>query len=140
MSKNFLIFLIFLSLFLVVISTLFLNQRTINKKIADFFEWGMAQVVQVKEKNSEIDEIKKDISDLREEIIKMKSKNYSEPEETVENEEVLKESDIEEEKWCQKIEGKIPKREAIFNEICWMGDEDSSYNEWSGGRKCLGCL
>jgi len=130
MSKNFLLFLILPIFFLVTISILFLNQRNIDKKIADFFEWGKAQIVQVNKSNAEVEEIKKDISDLREEILKMKNKNYLESEEAVKNEEILKETEIEEEKWCQKIEGQKPKREAIFNEICWMGDKDSSYNEW----------
>lgn len=32
-------------------------------------------------------------------------------------------------KICQNFDGK-PKLEIIFNEICWMGDEDSPANEW----------
>jgi len=46
----------------------------------------------------------------------------------------LKENKIEkpkeESKICQKKEGNLPRHRVIFNEICWMGDEESPSNEW----------
>jgi hypothetical protein len=131
MSKKLLAFLIPSFFFLIIILIFFLNQRKINEKVENFLEWGKAQISQFSKKESEIEEIKKEISGLREEIIRMKNNTYLESEEIKSSEsKIEKESEIEEEKWCQKSENQNPKREVIFNEICWMGDKDSSYNEW----------
>jgi hypothetical protein len=32
--------------------------------------------------------------------------------------------------FCQKREPDFPRHRVIFNEICWMGDEESPTNEW----------
>jgi len=131
MSKRLLAFLIPPFFFLIIILFFFFNQRKINEKIENFLEWGKAQISQLSKKEGEIEEMKKEISGLREEIIRMKNSTYSEQKETKASEsKIEKESEIEEEKWCQKSGNQNQKREVIFNEICWMGDKDSSYNEW----------
>lgn len=126
MPKNSLFFLIFSFVFLVSFSFLFLNQKNLSKKLTDF-ESKKAELAEIG--NQEIERIKKEIFDLREEIIKMKNKNHSETEK-VAGVETFKEPKKEKEKWCQKTESQNPKREVIFNEICWMGNEESSFNEW----------
>jgi hypothetical protein len=38
--------------------------------------------------------------------------------------------EIKKEKICEKKEKDLPGHRVIFNEICWMGDEESPANEW----------
>jgi hypothetical protein len=88
--------------------------------------------------NSEIQNLKKEISSLKEEIEKEKkereeiegevlsfSQNFKKQEEVKEKSEKPKEVAI-----CQKRENDSPQHRVIFNEICWMGDEESPTNEW----------
>ncbi|MGB9598875.1 MAG: lamin tail domain-containing protein [Minisyncoccales bacterium] len=129
MAKKFLIFGGISLFFFVLFSIFFFAQNSFNKKIQDLLEYSKAQVSQIKEKDAKIESLEKEISDLKKEIIKMKNKSYSESEsEEVAGSEITEK--LEKEKWCQKLENQKPKREVIFNEICWMGDKDSSSNEW----------
>jgi len=88
--------------------------------------------------NSEIQNLKKEISNLREEIEKEKkereeikeevlpfSQNFKKQNEVKEKSEKSKEIVS-----CQKRENDLPRHRVIFNEICWMGDEESPANEW----------
>jgi hypothetical protein len=88
--------------------------------------------------NSEIQNLKKEISNLREEIEKEKkereeikeevlpfSQNFKKQNEVKEKSEKSKEIVS-----CQKRENDLPRHRVIFNEICWMGDEESPVNEW----------
>jgi len=89
--------------------------------------------------NSEIQNLKKEISKLKEEIEKERkereeiereilsfSQNFKMQVEGAKgNVEKPKEIAI-----CQKKEKDSPRHRVIFNEICWMGDEESPINEW----------
>jgi hypothetical protein len=88
--------------------------------------------------NYEIQNLKKEISNLKEEIEKEKkereeiegevlsfSQNFKKQGEVKEKSEKPKEVAI-----CQKKENDFPRHRVIFNEICWMGDEESPTNEW----------
>jgi seryl-tRNA synthetase len=89
--------------------------------------------------NSEIQNLKKEISNLKEEIenekkereeIEEKVLSFSQNLKTqVENvkEKIEKPKEI---AICQKKENDSPRHRVIFNEICWMGDEESPANEW----------
>jgi hypothetical protein len=89
--------------------------------------------------NSEIQNLKKEISNLRGEIenekkerkeIEEKVLSFSQNLKTqVENvkEKIEKPKEI---AICQKRENDFPRHRVIFNEICWMGDEESPTNEW----------
>jgi hypothetical protein len=94
----------------------------------------------------EFSKIDSEIQDLKNEILSLKEKFENERRER-ENfkEEVLssiegfepktekikeKSEKLKEIEFCQKKEGDSPKHRVIFNEICWMGDEESPANEW----------
>jgi small nuclear ribonucleoprotein (snRNP)-like protein len=89
--------------------------------------------------NSEIQNLKKEISSLKEEIEKERKEreeiegkvlSFSQNLKTqVENvkEKIEKPKEI---AICQKKENDSPRHRVIFNEICWMGDEESPANEW----------
>jgi predicted nucleic acid-binding Zn-ribbon protein len=71
--------------------------------------------------NSEIQNSKKEISSLKEEIEKWKKESKEV------KEKIKKPKGME---ICQKKENDFPRHLVIFNEICWMGDEESPANEW----------
>ena len=89
--------------------------------------------------NSEIQNLKKEISSLKEEIENERkereeikgevlsfSQNLKTQVETV-KEKIEKPKEV---TICQKRENDFPRHRVIFNEICWMGDEESPANEW----------
>jgi FtsZ-binding cell division protein ZapB len=71
--------------------------------------------------NSEIQNSKKEISSLKEEIEKWKKESKEAKEKIKKPKEIA---------ICQKKENDSPRHRVIFNEICWMGDEESPANEW----------
>jgi hypothetical protein len=88
--------------------------------------------------NSEIQNLKKEISNLREEIEKEKKEREEIKEEVLPfSQNFKKQNEIKEKSEkskeivsCQKKENDLPRHRVIFNEICWMGDEESPVNEW----------
>jgi len=78
-------------------------------------------------KKNEINENEeeKEISFQKEDDILNESIEIIEKEE--EKEEKIKKEEI---FWCQYSISSFPKREVIFNEIAWMGTEESSFGEW----------
>jgi small nuclear ribonucleoprotein (snRNP)-like protein len=89
--------------------------------------------------SSEIQNLKKEVSSLKEEIEKENkereeiegkvlsfSQNLKTQIETA-KEKIEKPKEV---AICQKRENDSPKHRVIFNEICWMGDEESPANEW----------
>ncbi len=80
------------------------------------------------ERESKNEEILKNLQEIKDQIVFLRKQiNASK----AESENLKKEKKISEKKEiiCQ-FQSKEPKREVIFNEICWMGDEDSPANEW----------
>ena len=80
------------------------------------------------ERESKNEEILKNLQEIKDQIVFLRKQiNISRSE----SENLKKEKKISEKKEiiCQ-FQSKEPKREVIFNEICWMGDEDSPTNEW----------
>jgi regulator of replication initiation timing len=69
----------------------------------------------------EIQNLKKEISNSKEKIEKA---------EKVFNSEKKKIEKAKENVFCQKREENVPLHRVIFNEISWMGDEESPANEW----------
>ena len=99
-----------------------------------------------KEILDELDKVHYEIQDLQESISILKENLQNRREEEGLEEKVLLssrvfQSDEENEKEknelsketlviCQKKNNDFPRHQVIFNEICWMGDEDSPANEW----------
>jgi len=89
--------------------------------------------------NSEIQNLKKEISNLRGEIENEKKEREEIKEEVLSfsqnfqtqvknvKEKIEKPKEV---TICQKRENDFPRHRVIFNEICWMGDEESPTNEW----------
>ncbi|MGB9598651.1 MAG: lamin tail domain-containing protein, partial [Minisyncoccales bacterium] len=147
--KFFLFFLFLISLFSLIIFSQkiknlisFLKEKIFNGlKSAGFFslekrekkpgilllEENLAQSPLPLKEDKVEKEIKK-VSKERKETIKKeeaREKKIFVPEEKNKNEKEEREIS-----WCQYSLSVFPKREVIFNEIAWMGTEDSSFNEW----------
>lgn len=92
-----------------------------------------SSLIEFENLTSEIENLKKEISSLKEELEK-------ERKEKIKENALLFQQNFKEEKAkienpkgtviCQKKENDIPKQRVIFNEINWMGDEQSPTNEW----------
>jgi regulator of replication initiation timing len=116
----------------------------------------LAQVSSLQKENGNLKEIENEIASLEIEISNLKKsikealslkdelssidKENSKFKEALEKrlsalEEKLKKEkekikEIKKEKICEKKEKDLPGHRVIFNEICWMGDEESPANEW----------
>jgi hypothetical protein len=89
--------------------------------------------------HSEIQDLKNEISSLKENFEKERRERENFKEEVLSSiesfepktEKIKEQSEkLKEIKFCQKKEGDSPKHRVIFNEICWMGDDESPANEW----------
>lgn len=101
-------------------------KRSILAQISDAFqkEKNINEGLPFEEKFSQIEE-KLDKIYLQLEEILNSTENLKINEEKEEKKEIQKVSET----LCQNFNS-APKREVIFNEICWMGDENSPNNEW----------
>jgi hypothetical protein len=136
MDKRLILIIGFLISLLVVISLgLFFNSSNRNLYLSQ-----ISSLPEEFEKiSSEIQSLKKEILSLKEDFEKEKeererlkesvlsfSQNFVTQKESAFKE--IKES--KESVICQKKENDLPRHRVIFNEICWMGDEESPANEW----------
>jgi hypothetical protein len=73
-----------------------------------------------KESEESKENFEKRLNSLEKELQEMKEKEK----------EIKKEREIKKENLCQRKENDLPKKEMIFNEVCWMGIEDLPSEEW----------
>ena len=94
----------------------------------------LAQITSSLEKfeelNSEIQNLKRELSILKETLEEKNKEDIKEKVLSSSQSQVLETEEPEEIVICQKIEKDFARHRVIFNEICWMGDEESPANEW----------
>jgi len=104
------------------------NLKEIENEIANL----EVEISNLKKSIKEALSLKDELSSIEKENSKFKEaleKRLSALEEKLKKEkEKIKE--IKKEKICEKKEKDLPGHRVIFNEICWMGDEESPANEW----------
>lgn len=141
MVKNFLILMLILAIYLLAIFYLiksdfskFLSAQILNfsenkKKFENEISNLKEQILPLYEKlNESLKELEKIAKELKEsENFKNEiEKSNAKLEKNKNNKEESKKEEI---KLCENLD-QAPKKEVIFNEICWMGDENSPTNEW----------
>jgi len=94
----------------------------------------LAQITSSLEKfeelNSEIQNLKRELSILKETLEEKNKEDIKEKVLSSSQSQVLETEEPEEIVICQKKENDLARHRVIFNEICWMGDEESPANEW----------